>query len=94
MQFITSLTTVALMLAYAIPGFIFVKTKAIKPDSIGAFARILLFVCQPALILYSLNAAECTPDLLRQLGIFFALCTAMQVLVMVSLTFILKKRFD
>lgn len=94
MQFVTTLITVAIMLAYAIPGFIFVKTKAIKADSIGAFARILLFVCQPALILYSLNAADFSLEFTRQMGIFFGLCTGMQIFVMVSLTLILKRRFD
>ena len=93
-NFITTLITVAIMLAYAIPGFLFVKTKAIKPDSIGAFARVLLFVCQPALFLYSFNAATYTPEFFAQMGIFFGLCMGMQILVMVSLTLILKKRFD
>ena len=93
-NFITTLITVAIMLAYAIPGFLFVKTKAIKPDSIGAFARVLLFVCQPALFLYSFNAATYTPEFFAQMGIFFGLCMGMQILVMVSLTLILKKKFD
>ena len=94
MQFTTTLITVAIMLAYAIPGFIFVKTKAIKPDSIGAFARVLLFVCQPALFLYSFNAATFSPEFFAQMGIFFALCMGMQILVMVGLTLILKSKFD
>ena len=93
-MFLTTLITVAIMLCYAIPGFIFVIIKAIKPDSIGAFARILLFVCQPALIIYSFNTATFTLKFLGQLGIFFALCTGMQVLTMVSMTLILKKKFD
>ena len=93
-NFTTTLITVAIMLAYAIPGFLFVKSKAIKPESIGAFARVLLFVCQPALFLYSFNAAIYNPEFFRQMGIFFGLCMGMQILVMVSLTLILKKRFD
>ena len=93
-NFTTTLITVAIMLAYAIPGFLFVKTKAIKPESIGAFARVLLFVCQPALFLYSFNAATYSPEFFRQMGIFFGLCMGMQILVMVGLTLILKKRFD
>ena len=94
MQFTTTLITVAIMLAYAIPGFIFVKTKAIKPESIGAFARVLLFVCQPALFLYSFIAATYSPEFFKQMGIFFGLCMGMQILVMVSLTLILKSKFD
>ena len=94
MQFTTTLITVAIMLAYAIPGYIFVKTKAIKPDSIGAFARVLLFVCQPALFLYSFNAATYSPSFFAQMGIFFGLCMGMQILVMVGLTLILRSKFD
>ncbi len=94
MQFTTTLITVAIMLAYAIPGFIFVKTKTIKPDSIGAFARVLLFVCQPALFLYSFNAATYSPAFFAQMGIFFGLCMGMQILVMVGLTLVLKNKFD
>ena len=93
-NFTTTLITVAIMLAYAVPGFLFVKTKAIKPESIGAFARVLLFVCQPALFLYSFNAATFTPEFLGQMGIFFGLCMGMQLLVILSLTLILKRRFD
>ena len=93
-NFTTTLITVAIMLAYAIPGFIFVKIKAIKPDSIGAFARILLFVCQPALFLYSFDSADFSPAFFGQMGIFFGLCMGMQILVMVGLTLILKNKFD
>ena len=94
MQFLTTLTTVALMLAYAIPGFLFVKTKVIKPDSISAFARVLLFVCQPCLILYSLNAATFTLAFLRQLALFFALCSAMEVAVIGAVALFMRKNFD
>ncbi|MBO7390044.1 MAG: AEC family transporter [Clostridia bacterium] len=93
-NFTTTLITVAIMLAYAIPGFIFVKAKAIKPDSIGAFARVLLYVCQPALFLYSFNSADYSPEFFAQMGIFFGLCMGMQILVMVTLTLILKSKFD
>ena len=92
--FTSTLIYVAIMLAFAVPGFLFIKSKTVKPESIGAFARVLLFVCQPALILYSFNTVTFTLKLLGQIGIFFALCTGMQILVMVGLTLILKKRFD
>ncbi len=82
------------MLCYAIPGFLFVKTKVIKPESISAFARVLLFVCQPCLILFSFDSADFTLEFFGQLGIFFGLCTAMQIFVICSLTLILKKKFS
>lgn len=48
-----TLGAVALMLAYALPGFLFVKTKLISPEQTVVFSKLLLFVCQPALVVYS-----------------------------------------
>ena len=54
-NFLITLTTVALMLAYAAPGFLVVKTKLIKEESISAFAFVLMYICQPCLVIYSFN---------------------------------------
>ena len=54
-EFKTTLIMVGIMLAYAVPGFILIKTKFVKTDSISAFSKLLMFVCQPALTLYSFN---------------------------------------
>lgn len=48
-----TLGAVTLMLAYALPGFLFVKTKFISPEQTVVFSKLLLFVCQPALLVYS-----------------------------------------
>ncbi len=48
-----TLGAVALMLAYALPGFLFVKTRLISPEQTVVFSKLLLFVCQPALVVYS-----------------------------------------
>ena len=59
-EFKTTLIMVGIMLAYAVPGFILIKTKFVKTDSISAFSKLLMFVCQPALTLYSFNKADFT----------------------------------
>lgn len=68
------------MLLVAVPGFILVKSKAIKPESISAFSKVLMYVCQPALTLYSFDKADFTAELGINLLIFFGIITAVQLL--------------
>ena len=63
---------VLMMIAYGVPGFLLVKLKALGEDSIKAFAKFLLYVCQPALSLYTLSSVQSTPQLIKELWIFFA----------------------
>ena len=56
-NFLITVGTVAVMLAYAVPGFLFIKTKLIPEKHIPSFARLLLYVCQPCLTTYSIQQA-------------------------------------
>ena len=67
-----TLARVLIMLAYAVPGFIFIKIKAIKPESISAFAKLLAYVCGPCLAFYSFSRAEYSPQLNKMILIAFA----------------------
>ena len=42
--FLTTLTMVGIMLLTAVPGFILVKVKAVQPDNIKYFSKVLMFV--------------------------------------------------
>ena len=72
--------TVGMMLIVAVPGFILVKSKAVKPESISAFSKVLMYVCQPALTLYSFGKADFTAELGINLLIFFWIITVVQLL--------------
>lgn len=72
------------MLAYAVPGFICVKTKLIKPQSISAFAVILMYVCSPSLTFYSFTQVSYSKTLLINMGIFFALSFVIQATVLLT----------
>ena len=93
-EFTTTLITVGIMLAYAVPGYILIKARAIKPDSISAFSRVLMYVCQPALTLYSFNKADFSRELGINLLIFFGIITALQLLFIGLFGFIFRKKFD
>lgn len=78
--FLITLMTVGMMLIVAVPGFILVKSKAVKPESISAFSKVLMYVCQPALTLYSFGKADFTAELGINLLIFFGIITVVQLL--------------
>lgn len=92
--FLTTLITVSIMLLFAVPGFILIKVKAVKAESIPAFSKVLMYVCQPALTLYSFNKADFTPELGINLLIFFAIITAAQLLLIGVFFLIFRKKME
>ena len=92
--FLITLTTVGIMLAYAIPGFVTVKTGIIKPQAISAFAVILMYVCQPCLTIYSLTRVEYSLDVFVRMMIFLALTFVLQAAVLGVYYVIFRKKQD
>lgn len=70
------------MMAYAIPGFLFVKCKTLSSSQIAPFSKVLVYLCQPCLEVYAFLSADCTPALLSKMGWFFLLCTGAQLAVL------------
>ncbi|MEG2414079.1 MAG: AEC family transporter [Clostridia bacterium] len=89
--FFITLISVGIMLAYALPGFAVVKTKLVRPESISAFAVVLMYVCQPCLTIYTLNNANYTPELFGNMALFFAVSLALQ-LVFMAIMYLLYRR--
>lgn len=79
-QFKTTLIMVGIMLAYAVPGYIIIKAKAVKSDHIASFSKLLMYICQPALTLYSFNKADFSKQLGINLLIFLGIITLVQLL--------------
>ncbi len=80
MPFATTLVKVLLMLVYALPGYIFVKFKIIRIDCTKDLSKILMYICQPCLELYSFNKViEYSGELLPSLGLFFVITLLAQV---------------
>lgn len=73
----------ALMLvALCLPGFFLTKANVLKEEHIKGFAVFLLYVCSPALSIYSFQQAECSREILINIGILLLVTTFMQVLIM------------
>ena len=92
--FLTTLILVGIMLLTAMPGYILVKIKAIKPESISAFSKVLMYVCQPALTVYSFNKADFTKQLGINLLIFLGIITALQLVFIGFFYLVFRKKSD
>ena len=92
--FLTTLILVGIMLLTAMPGYILVKIKAVKPESISAFSKVLMYVCQPALTVYSFNKADFTKQLGINLLIFLGIITALQLVFIGFFYLVFRKKSD
>lgn len=63
MNFIDVLITVAFLLVLMVPGFILVKCKMLNDSVQGGFSTMVLYVCQPALMLMAFQNKEYSPEL-------------------------------
>ena len=93
MQFSTTAINVLVMLAYAVPGYVLVKVKAVKQESISAFAKVLLYVCQPCLSVYSFQKVLYSPELFANMGIFAGLNLDIMLLILLVTYLVFRKRF-
>lgn len=93
-MFLLTLVTVGVMLLYAVPGYLTVKTSLIKPDAIPAFAKLLMYVCQPCLTVYSFQKCDYTPELGKNILIFFLLSLVLMGAVMAVFYLIFRKKQD
>lgn len=92
MFFTTTLTMVAVMLCYTIPGFLLVKTKLINTSSISAFAVLLMYVCQPCLTIYSFQKMEYSISLVWNLLIAFSISLVVMAVFLLGFYRILRKK--
>ncbi len=92
--FLVALGVVLVMLLYAVPGFLLVKTKLINEINISAFAKLLMFVCSPCLVFNSLTRNEFSISLLKEMLIGFIFIFSAFLIGLVAFFFIFKKKSD
>ena len=83
---------VLMMIAYGVPGYVLVKTKLVGQDSAKVFAKLLLYVCSPALCIQTLNSVDCTKENLISMGIFFFAALFAQIAVILIYTLLFRKK--
>lgn len=93
MSILTAFKTVAVMLLCAVPGFLMIKSRLIKNDSISAFAKLLLYVCQPCLVVSALTGVRYSKKTATDLLIVFALILFSELLMTGIMILIFRKRY-
>ena len=93
-MFLETFLTVAIIMIYAIVGFCIIKFKLVKKESIPDFAKFLMYICQPMLILYSFNQADYTKDLLKTLLIASGIILAIFIIFLGTFVLIFRKKYQ
>ncbi len=88
--FSVALLAVGVLLLIAAPGYILIRKKMLSEDCIPGFSKVLLFVCQPCLAVFSFGKLEFSWKLLGNLGVFAALIILVHA-VMLSGSFLVLK---
>ena len=85
--FLITLFSVGILLLSAVPGYLFIKCKMVKEDFIPGVSKILVYICQPAIALYSFANVEFSLDTLKNMGLFSLLVIALHVIVLLGVYF-------
>ncbi len=80
LSFWTVLISVAVLLGYAVPGFLLRKTRAITPANLGSLVAVLIYCFQPLLTISNFQSLDYEKSLLPGMGLMFVLSAASQVL--------------
>ena len=93
-SFFAALTTVGVMLFYAVPGFLLVKSNLVKSDGISNFAKLLMYVCSPMLVIYSFLNISFSWTLVRNMLIAFAFAMSVMIIFVVVFARVFKSKED
>ena len=80
-DFLTSVISVAIMIALAVPGFILKRRNMLPEKAVAALVAVLIYVSQPFLTIDSFLEKDYRPELLAGMGISFALSLAFHALI-------------
>lgn len=93
MDFLTSLTSVALLVVMAVPGFILRKTRLLGDNAVAPLVVVLMYVAQPLLIVASFFKKSYEPALLANMGWVLLFTTVLLFIVywLARLTFMRRR---
>ncbi len=88
--FLITLLAVAMLLILAVPGYLLLKRKMVSEDCISGFSKVLMYVCQPCLAVYTFMNLERSAENLINIGIFACLVILIHSLMLGGAYLILK----
>ena len=90
--FFISLCAVAVLLVTAVPGFVLKKLGLLPGECILGFSRILVYVSQPCLIIYTFMSTPFSRERLASLGWFALACLAIHAVMLGGAFLVLNKK--
>lgn len=92
--FLIALFAVAVLLAASLPGFLLKKFNVLPESCIAGFSKVLIYITQPCLAIYTFKSTEYSPEKLANIGIFAALTLLVHGIMLGGAYLILKRKFD
>ncbi len=92
MSFTVTLTTVLIMLAYSVPGYLLVRSGKISRQSIASFAVTLLYFCAPFQTLFAMQQIELSGYMIRRLALSMVLGLVLMGSMLGIVYFALRRR--
>ncbi len=93
-QFLSTLITVVALLLVAAPGYLMIKTEMLSTDCISGFSKVLLYVSQPCLAVYTFSNVEFSGERLLEMGLFALLTLAIMALMLGGTYLVLRRRCE
>ncbi len=88
------LITVVFLLALALPGYIFAKAKMLPKSASEVLSVIVLYCCQPVVVITSFQKCAFSVDICLNMLIVFALAAALHIVFFIGLRLALSKSAD
>ena len=92
MDFSLAFKTVAVLLICAVPGFLLVKCRVIKDEQISTLAKLLLYVCQPCLVVDTMTGVDFSGSVAAGLAEVFAIVLLSDIAMAALMLLILKNK--
>jgi len=91
--FLIALGAVAVLLLEAVPGYVFVKRGMLGEDGAKSFSKVLLYLCQPCLVVYTFSNATFSLEKLGDIGLFALATLIINAVMLIGAVLILKRKF-
>lgn len=92
--FFVALLAVGVLLAIAAPGYILKKKEMIGENCIPGFSKLMLYVCQPCLCIYTFRHTEFSVEKLTNIGVFSLLVLLIHAIMLGGAFLIFRKKSE
>ena len=90
--FLTAFITVLILLAVACGGYALQRSGMLSESCIPGFSKVLLYVCQPCLAVYTFSGVEFSLEAVKELLIFAAFIIALFIIILGGAYLVLHKK--